>query len=410
MRPSSNAANSQRRHVRRIAVLPFAPVRITLVAETYPPEHGGAPLVIRRFVSLLKERSHEVTLIRPRQSSDGDSANPEQHLVNAWPFPFDATLRMGRPSMNRLTTIWREAPPSIVHVATQGPLGFGALVVAGRLGIPVSTSYHTNFHKFARHYGLDVLRPAVVAYLRAFHKRAAVTMVPSRTTRDELQALAFERLAIVSRGVDGVLFHPARRSEELRRSWGVGPNDLVLLHVSRLAPEKNIALTLQAFDAVTRKLPNTRLVVLGDGPLRRRLMTERSDALFAGHLEAEELARHYASADLFVFPSLTETFGNVVLEALASGLPVVAFHMAAAGECAAHGTAVLTAPPGDSPAFRDSVVRLALDGELRRAASRSATEVSAQFSWARIGDALERELLDAARVEPLAHADAKSAH
>jgi glycosyltransferase involved in cell wall biosynthesis len=191
----------------------------------------------------------------------------------------------------------------------------------------------------------------VMRYLRRFHNHTAATFVPCRALQSELSASGFERVEVMSRGVDARLFAPERRSAELRRLWNAADDAPVLLYVGRLASEKNVPMALRAFDAVHAQRPDARLVVVGDGPLRRGLQASHPHVHFVGLQRGSELAAHYASADVFLFPSLSETFGNVTLEALASGLAVVAFDAAAAGELIRQGRNGLLAPPGDAEAF-----------------------------------------------------------
>jgi glycosyltransferase involved in cell wall biosynthesis len=330
-----------------------------------------------------------VTVLRPRQRHEQHAG--DDFLVRSLAFPFDATLRMGLPEGRRLTRRWRGERPDLVHVATQGPLGASALFVARRLGLPVATSFHTNFDQFAAHYGIKFLVPAIVRYLRAFHNRVAVTLVPSESARARLAALGFQRLRIVGRGVDGARFHPNQRRLELRRALGIRDDELALLSVGRLAPEKGIALAIEAARAISATRP-ARLIVVGDGPLRRALSAANPDARFLGHLDGDDLARHYASADLFLFPSRTETFGNVVLEAMASGLPVIAFADAAAAECIRNGVDGVTVPLESPAAFVDAAVRVAADDDLRSALGRDAHSKSAAFTWDAVGADLAREL------------------
>lgn len=364
-------------------------MQIDLVTETYPPEHGGAPRVIHRFVELLRARGHRVTVLRPRQRHEHRAGG--DFLVRSLKFPFDPTLRIGLPEARRLTRRWRGERPNLVHVATQGPLGASALFVARRRGLPVATSFHTNFDQFAAHYGIQFLVPAIVGYLRAFHNRVAVTLVPSKSARARLASLGFERLRIVGRGVDGTRFHPDQRRLELRRVLGIRDDELAVLSVGRLAPEKGVALAIEATRAIRAVRP-ARLVVVGDGPLRRTLSDSNPDARFLGHRGGDDLARHYASADLFLFPSRTETFGNVVLEAMASGLPVIAFSNAVAAECIQSGVDGVTVPLESPASFVDAAVRVASDDDLRSALGRAARATSAAFTWDAVGAELSREL------------------
>jgi glycosyltransferase involved in cell wall biosynthesis len=246
-----------------------------------------------------------------------------------------------------------------VYVATESALGWSAVRIARQLGIPVVSGFHTNFHVYARHHRAGCLGPLVLRYLRRFHNRTSGTLVPTADLRAQLQRLGFENLRLLGRGVDAELFAPARRSAALRTTWGARDEDLVALSVGRVAPEKNLPLAIAAYRAMRQASPATRLVVVGDGPLRSALETAHPDALFAGARTGEDLAAHYASADVFLFPSETETFGNVTLEALASGLAVLAYDYAAAHLYVRSGESGVLAPLGDAPAFIDAAVDLA---------------------------------------------------
>ena len=222
-------------------------------------------------------------------------------------------------------------PPDVIYIATQGPLGHAALEAARADGIPILTGFHTRFHTYSGHYGVGVLERWIIAALRRFHNRSGTTLVPTEKLRTELMDLGIRNVHVLSRGVDMELFNPGRRREELRRSWGCRSGGQVVLYVGRLASEKNLALVFQAFEDIASKTPDAKLVFVGDGPELERLRHTHPEVLLTGAKVGVELAEHYASGDLFLFPSLTETFGNVVPEAVASGLAVVAFDYGAAG-------------------------------------------------------------------------------
>lgn len=235
---------------------------------------------------------------------------------------------------------------------------------ARALRIPVATGFHTRFDDYCRHYGVGLLSRAVRRQLLRFHRRAQMTLVPTRMLVEELQGDGVANARHLRRGVDTVLFSPQRRDDSLRESWKARADEPVLLYVGRVAAEKNLGLALQAFRALQSRLPQARMVVVGDGPLRPALMADHPDVHFAGTRHGIDLAAHYASADLFLFPSLTETFGNVVLEAMAAGLPVIAFDCAAAQEHVVNGISGLVVPSSDARGFVSSAFALALDGEL----------------------------------------------
>ncbi|NIC40097.1 glycosyltransferase family 1 protein [Aquabacterium sp. A08] len=354
-------------------------LRIAVVTETYPPEVNGVALTVDRLVRGLQARNHDLQLVRPRQArleQGGATPGFEQVLLRGLPIPRYPHLRMGMPAKKPLTAMWTLRRPDLVHVATEGPLGWSALQAARKLKLPVSTDFRTNFHAYSRHYGMGWLEKPIAAYLRKFHNLAHCTMVPTPGLQTELAALGFERLLVVARGVDTQRFLPARRSAALRAQWGVAPDELVALSVGRLAAEKNLHLLAQAHAAMRAVNPRCRLVVVGDGPERDAFEQACPDAIFAGSRSGTDLADHYASADVFLFPSLTETYGNVTPEALASGLAVLAFDHAAAAELIRHGHNGLLAPFGDADAFVRRAADLAGDPALvqhLRAAARAST-------------------------------------
>ncbi|MDE1948580.1 MAG: glycosyltransferase family 1 protein, partial [Burkholderiales bacterium] len=311
------------------------PLRIAVVTETYPPEVNGVSTTIARVVEGLLECGHRLQLVRPRRD-EGDAGTPgpglQTLLVRGLPIPRYPQLRMGLPARRTLVSSWLRERPDVVHIATEGPLGWSALRAALQLKLPLTSDFRTNFHAYSRHYGIGWLERPIVGYLRRFHNRTGCTMAPTEMLRRELEHAGFERTAVVARGVDARRFSPERRSEALRRSWGVGADETVVLCVGRLAPEKNLDTLLEAFEGMRAVNPALRLVLVGDGPMREQLRQRCPDAVFAGLRGGDDLAAHYASGDLFLFPSLTETFGNVTPEAMASGLPVLAFDCAAAGQ------------------------------------------------------------------------------
>ena len=374
------------------------PLHIAIVTETYPPEVNGVAMTLGRMVQGLLQRGHRVSLTRPRQHAEDmppASALETTTLVRGLPIPGYAGLKFGLPAARLLCRQWRAERPDVVQVVTEGPLGASAIGAARELGIPVVSEFHTNFHAYSRHYGFAWLENLVALHLRRLHNRSRMTLVPSHQLGVDLVRRGYRGVRVVARGVDTRLFNPARRSDALRSSWNAAGDDLVVAHVGRLAPEKNLSLVLSTFEAIHRYAPRARLLLVGDGPLRRKLEKAHPQHIFAGMRHGEDLATHYASADLFLFPSMTETYGNVTLEALASGLPVVAYRMAAAAELIRHGDNGMLAAPGAG----DQFVRAALDFVTRPAARRRAAEAAPQsvaaLDWELIHDRLVVALRDA---------------
>ncbi|MGE5319507.1 MAG: glycosyltransferase family 4 protein [Hyphomicrobiaceae bacterium] len=371
-------------------------LRIAVVTETYPPEVNGVAMTLGRLVNGLQVRNHQVQLIRPRQHSDDQpqpTATLSEHLQRGIALPRYEGLKLGLPAKTALTRLWTRQRPDVVQIATEGPLGWSALAVANKLRLPVASDFHTNFHSYSSHYGFGLLRRAIVAYLRKFHNKAAVTLVPTEGIRRELLDHGYENIEIIGRGVDTKLFHPGRRDPDLRARWGVNENETAVLYVGRLAAEKNLTLVFDAFDAMRAAHPASRLVLVGDGPERSGWQAKRPDAVFCGTQTGEALAAHYASGDVFLFPSLTETWGNVTIEAMASGLAVVAYDCAAAEEVIRHGETGLKARPEDEAAFIAHAVSLISDSVQQRRLGSAAAARAAQLSWDAIIDSFERVLL-----------------
>ena len=384
--------------------LPERPLRIAFVTETYPPEVNGVAMTLAELVRRLQARQHQITLIRPRQGHErvgqtSPSANQtsqvngrlpiEEFLVHGVQIPRYSQLRMGLPAKRFLIQQWTSQRPDVVHIATEGPLGWSALQAARRLTLPVSTDFRTNFHAYSGHYGLRWLYKPIMGYLRTFHNLAHCTTVPTKTLQAQLAASGFERLSVVARGIDAERFHPRHRCEALRVQWGLAEGDFAVLYVGRLAAEKNLDGLAVAFEAIERANPRARLILVGDGPMRAALETRLPKALFCGQQMGHDLARCYASADLFLFPSKTETFGNVTVEAMASGLPVVAFADGAALELVRTDENGASVDLADDAGYVSEATRLALNAAACRHMGVSARATALQLDWETIANRFE---------------------
>ena len=292
-------------------------------------------MTLNRLVNGLSKKGHQVHVIRPKQFKGDGEETPENYteaLVTGIPIPGYDILKMGIAGINSLKRQWQAFQPDVIHIATEGPLGWQALFSARRHNIPIVSSFHTNFHSYGKHYRLGWLANIGLAGLGYFHNKTRLTLVPSEDLRADLQEAGFKNLKIMGRGVDTELFSPARRDPELRKSWGAEEHHPVLIYVGRLAGEKNIPLAVKAYERILPNCPDMKFVLVGDGPERAKIEKAHPELIFAGMQRGEELARHYASGDAFLFPSITETFGNVVTEAMASGLAVLGYNYAAPGK------------------------------------------------------------------------------
>lgn len=375
-------------------------LRISLVTETYPPDINGVALTLARWVESLQHRGHDLNVVCVRARTGKMRADGVETLeVAGFGIPGYPQLQGGWPASRLLQTHWQRRRPDLVHIATEGPLGYSALRTARRLRIPVSTSFHTHFEHYSRHYRLGWLADSILSYLRHFHDQAAQTLVPTEALADQLRTLGFQRVGVVGRGVDTALFAPHRRDPALRARWGMAPHALAVLCAGRLAAEKNLELAIHAYQAIGKLRADTRFILVGDGPLTPRLRARHPDFVYCGMRQGEDLAAHYASADVFLFPSLTETFGNVVLEAMASALPIVAFDYAAA-RCHLHsGHSALLAPFGDAGTFITAATALAGDAALREHLGRGARQAAIRLDSQLVYHRLERSFLHIARGE-----------
>ena len=377
---------------------PQRSLRIAVVTETWPPEINGVAITLSRLVRGLCQRNHEIQLIRPRQGKheaphNGGEVN--ELLLRGLPIPHYPQLKMGLPSKSALVRAWTLKRPDLVHIATEGPLGWSALQAARRLRLPVTSDFRTNFHSYSKHYGMAWLSKPIMAYLRKFHNHTACTMVPTQLLKTELNKQGFANLRVVARGVDTAVFSPAHRSSALRAQWQADNDTLVLLSAGRLAAEKNLELVIKTYQALQQTGAKVRLVVAGDGPYQNEFKRRCPDAVFLGMCKHETLASVYASADVFLFPSLTETFGNVTLEALASGTPVLAFDCAAASDLVHTGHNGWLVPADQEAHYIAAALDIVRD-PMRIMAMREATRQSVvELDWLQIVLRVERIFLQA---------------
>jgi glycosyltransferase involved in cell wall biosynthesis len=367
-------------------------LRVALVTETYPPEINGVAMTIGQIVAALQERDHQVQLIRPRQGNEPmpeNGANLEQVLRPGIPIPNYSGLNIGLPAKRLLSKLWTLRRPDVVHIATEGPLGWSALAAATKLRIPVLAGFHTNFHSYSSHYGFSWLKKPIYAYLRKFHNKARLTLVPTVKLRDELTLAGYRNVEVLARGVNNQLFNPVRRSQDMRRQWGVTETGFAAVYVGRIAPEKNLGLLIRAFEAIERIRPDARLILVGDGPELAQLRSAYPRFVFCGPRTGEDLAQHYASSDAFLFPSTTETFGNVLIEAMASGLPVLGYDYAAAAEFVRHRENGLKVQFERDADFIGEAEWLAAHPEALTQLGQQARETALSISWEEIFQRLE---------------------
>lgn len=376
-------------------------LRIAVVTETWPPEVNGVAMTLAKLVQGLSHRNHDVQLIRPRQTKTDSPMNDtslEEVLMRGMPIPRYPELKLGLPSKKTLVKTWTLRRPDVVHIATEGPLGWSALQAAKVLKLPVTSDFRTNFQSYSKHYGVGWLRKPIVAYLRKFHNATACTMVPTRELMRTLSQNGFANLKVVSRGVDTKLFNIAKRDTSLRSSWGATDNTKVLISVGRMAPEKNLDQVLKTYDALKSTGQAFKLVMVGDGPLKEQFQKRYPEIIFPGMLSQTNLAAYYASSDLFIFPSQTETFGNVTLEALASGIPVLAFDCAAARDWVQTGVNGWLIAENNPEGFAAQAVTVFNSKDLLDQITQSTRQQVVHLDWDQIAEQVESVFWDAIRI------------
>jgi glycosyltransferase involved in cell wall biosynthesis len=372
-------------------------MKLTVVTETFAPEINGVAMTWSHLVTGLRDRGHEVVVVRPRQKPadrGGAFAGIREVLVQGSPIPGYPELRFGWPDVHALRRELRQNRPDLVHIVTEGPLGWAAWWVARRCGIPTTSSYHTHFQHYTGHYGYGFLRNLVLGYLRAFHNRTLCTFSPTEALNEELARDGFIGLRLLPRGVDTRLFNPARRNPALRAKWGASDDSPVIIHSSRVAPEKNYDVLFQCYAAIREARPDARFVMIGDGPLRSKLQNDHPWVIFTGFVPRESLAENLASADVYVHASESETFGNVVTEAMASGLAVAGYNYAAAAKYIRNGENGCVVPLGQPVALANLSVELVRDLRRSRAIGARARQTAESISWEKVIVGFERDLLE----------------
>ena len=373
-------------------------LKIAIVTETWPPEINGVALSLLRLCQGLQKQGHKILLIRPKQKqSCVDFVPNKECFVTAQAIPKYPNLHFGWPQYLKISNSLDEFMPDVVHIVTEGPLGLSALQVAKSKNIAVSSGFHSPFQDFSRFFDLAFLVKPIQHYLKWFHNSTELTCVPSQDTAKALRSFGIRcPLTVVGRGVDTDFFNSKHRSEKLRQQWGATADATVLLYVGRLSPEKEIDVLIQAYQAMIRMRKHpVRLVIVGDGPERERLkaLDTSKQVVFTGNLSGQSLSAVYASADAFVFASQVETFGNVVLEAMSSGLPVLAYDYACAHQHIQHCETGWLMALGQTAQFIQMMYQLPAPQVLRKMGQQAAKQVQ-QVGWQHPVQQFEQALYD----------------
>ncbi len=374
-------------------------MRIGIVTDTYTPQVNGVTTVVRRIVTLLAAQGHTAAVVAPQYPDYLDSTADYFHAtggaelrIASVPFPLYPDIRLSLPRFRRVAEFFDGFQPQLIHVHTEGALGLAGRRYSARRAVPLVTSFHTDFPRYTRHYGLGAFEPAVWRWLEWFHRPASLTLTPGTAVRAELADRGIAHAAVWGRGVDTRQFHPGRRDPSWRRWLAGGDDTAIVLHVGRLAPEKNLDVLVEAWRLARKALgQRATFVVAGEGPYATRIEARLPFVRRLGFLPRQHLAKLYASADVCVFPSRTETCGLVALEAMSSGASVIAADAGGLRESVRHGETGLLVRPHDPLAYLEAIIALVRDPCRRLALGAAAREhVLARDVAAEDAELLER--------------------
>ncbi len=367
-------------------------LRIALFSGNYNYVRDGANQALNRLVDYLLREGAAVRIYAPVVPNPAFPARGDLVPVPALPIPGRGEYRAPLMLSPRARADLKRFRPNLVHVASPELLGHRAVSWARRRGLPAVASVHTRFETYPRYYGLAFLEPLLLAILRRFYRRCDAIFAPSDSMAQLLrdQRMNYD-VGIWTRGIDGEIFNPGRRDLAWRRSLGIADDEVVIGFVGRLVMEKGLDVFSDAVDQLARRQVRHRVLVVGDGPARDWFERRLPAAIFAGFQAGAELGRAVASMDLLFNPSVTETFGNVTLEAMASGLPVVAAAATGSDSLVRHGVTGTLIRPGAIDAFADALADYCGDPEARQAAGRAGAAAAGRYGW----DAVNQQLVDA---------------
>jgi phosphatidylinositol alpha 1,6-mannosyltransferase len=363
--------------------------KLAIFTGNYNHIRDGVSLTLNRLVAFL-ERENVDTLVF------GPTANPPafQHTGTLVPVP--SISMPGRPEY-RITVAFpknsrkklEEFDPDIIHIATPDILGYKALRWAMVNNKPVVASYHTHFSSYLKYYKLSLFEPISWKYLRWFYSKCNTVFVPSESMADILELNGVQsNLKIWARGIEPGKFSPSFRSNSWREEKGFKKDEIVVTFISRLVWEKNLRLFADVVNRLRLKYTHVKPLIGGEGPALEEMKEMMPDAEFAGFLKGEELARAYASSDLFFFPSETETFGNVTLEAMASGLPCIVADATGSKSLVEHGVNGYLAETDKPDDFYNYIEKLIVDSELRKKMAANSLIKAGNYSWEVINSSL----------------------
>ncbi len=359
-------------------------MKIAIFSDTFLPQINGVTNTLDKLIKYFDENCIDYKIFVPQDSNQENYQNSIYSFLS-FRFFLYPELRFAIPDVFSIKKVVEEYKPDLIHIVTPFNIGLCGLKIAKDLDIPAVASYHTDFSKYLKYYNLQFLDKWLWGFIGWFHGQFLINFCPSKDTEDELMRHGINNIELWGRGVDSDLFCPQKRSEKFREKHGIR-NKIALLYVGRLAPEKDIDVLMEAFEVINEKYEDRlQLVITGKGPLEKELKSRwNKNVTFTGYMKGNELAEVYASCDIFVFPSVTETYGNVVLEAMAAGLPVIASMKGGVKENLINGYNGFEAEANQYNDYAEKIERLLLDDELRRSLGANAREHALKYTWSNI--------------------------
>ncbi|PLR85572.1 glycosyltransferase family 1 protein [Bacillus canaveralius] len=356
-------------------------MKIAIFTDTYDPDINGVARTLKRFTNYLSDQNITFKIFAPKTQT-GEYVSDHIHRFKSLPFFIYPECRLAFPNLLHLKSELEHFSPDLIHVATPFNIGLCGIYYAKKLNIPLVGSYHTNFDYYLQFYNLEFLSTIVWKYMNWFHRPFKKLFVPSPETLNQLKRHGFTNLEIWGRGVDCQLFHPHYDKLKVRKNYGI-KRKYLLTYVGRLAPEKDLQTLLATAHILPAQISGQiQWLIIGDGPLREDLESEAPDnMLFTGYLKGQDLAEVYSASDLFVFPSPTETFGNVVLEALASGTPVVGADSGGVKNIIQEGVTGNLCTPGNAQEFANAITQLIKNDSLRTQMGFEGRKYALTQSW-----------------------------